>query len=402
LTYNLNHKVSAVQGQVSASSPSASETSKERSLTLAQKLQDNKTNPNLLEPDHWPSLGDSIKSKTNVKSKGGIESGDIFPSTKNTCPKIAPSSPVKAGNTTLQLQQEFDESIFNGPIKDLLDDDTPMLDYPSMEFTRSRETDTDRLQCTSEVETRIFHQTMGQRKPQSSKKANKQTYSFAGRLELPDTPESGRNPKQPTTENCTPLDPLPAFVKELNKKFAKLLTGVRGFRGNVKLEVQFGRILLRGIKSMHIAGKENKVQSMSEEDFQRILHPVKEHTGGGRPTASFTNKLTMVPSEITGLTQLKECPEGGPLWDTRQFDWDVFYTFTFTENGTDVPFTIEINAETFVTRIKIQRSFGHLNVHGTKRVWDFRVSLTGLKLDEDYEEKYAGLAAMLKETLFIP
>ncbi|EPE31588.1 hypothetical protein GLAREA_12344 [Glarea lozoyensis ATCC 20868] len=324
--------------------------------TFAQKLRNANAQKVSLEPDQWPTLVSS-KLEVDVKPK------QLEPE------KLEPK----------QLTKQRPETPPN-----LLDDDVPMLggiDAELMAFT-SPPSGNDRLQSSSEIQTRVFHQTMQQKKP----KPKKERSLFANRLELPDNLPLSR----PQSDH---IDPLPAFSKELNSNFMELLTGARGFRGDVKLQARFGRILLRGIKGLHIAEKENKDFSKPEGDLQRILNPT--YPGARRPTTSFTNTLTTVPADIDGLLQLKE--DGRSLWKNDS-EWRIFYTFTFIEAATRLPFVIEIDAEKFTTRSTSQQSFGQLNVHGTKRVWDFQISLTGTK----EEDRYGDLATKLQKTLHIP
>lgn len=67
------------------------------------------------------------------------------------------------------------------------------------------------------------------------------------------------------------------------------------------------------------------------------------------------------------------------------------------------PFIIHIDGETFETTIKKQRPLGEVYVHGTKRNWDLRISAVGNETyDEAYATQYEGLAAAIKDSLFIP
>jgi hypothetical protein len=354
----------------------------------------------------YPPLGNIVRlkkepnnSKKRIKDKHIAStniSRDICEQENATDATVV--TPSAVSNTHSQGQPNT-----NHPAKHLLDDDDdddnelPELNFAPMEFTTSPYTE--KLQSSSEVETRNFHNTMNQ--GMARPKATKKSLSVAGRLEIPDPPGLGRGAK-PLLAEKIPADPLPAFIKELEINFKKLLEGVRAFRGDVKLEARFGRILLRGIKLSHIVDKDDKDRSLSESALQSNLHPPRDFKGARRPTTSFTNKLTTVPAEITSLTEMSAPEEEViKLWSAHS-TWTVFYSFTFREKVTDVPFVIEIDAETFATRIKLRRSFGQLNIHGTKRVWDFQIQCTGVTSDEEDVEPYTELATKLKETLFIP
>jgi hypothetical protein len=389
---NLNHNLGSKHRYISAS---VSDNFDSKNTELFNEWGTNEVPPATTDVSNYPPLGNTTRPKQEPTN-----------STNRTQDTILDNSEDTILDKTLKQDSyrpllDFPPATINkqpslNPTKHLLDDELPELSFAPMEFTTSQQIE--KLQTKSEVETRTFHNTMNQKMPKPN--AARKSQSLTDRLERPDPPGLGKNAEQSIMEIKKPADPLPAFINELEGNFSKLLQGVRGFRGGIKLEAQFGRILLRGLKATHIADKEDKDHSLQEASLQRLLNPAKAYTGGSKPTTSFTNKLTTLPEEITTLLKVKD-PEGVDLW-TSHTNWDVFYRFTFREKITDMPFVIDINAETFATRAKFRQGFGQLNVHGTKRTWDFRILLEGVKLGEEDVDKYAELATKLQETLFIP
>jgi hypothetical protein len=66
----------------------------------------------------------------------------------------------------------------------------------------------------------------------------------------------------------------------------------------------------------------------------------------------FTNVLSSVPAEMDFLVNMKD-RDGQAMWVGKRASWTVMYEFLVTDMKTARPFTIEMDAESFVTQMKI-------------------------------------------------
>ena len=264
-------------------------------------------------------------------------------------------------------------------------------------------------QKSSEVSTRKFHYTMNQKAPKPSNKALKsipkgiKSNTYAGRLELPSPPKPqprrSAGSEVPHVETpVTAVDPLPQFRQEINSGFDEMMKGIRGFRGQVVVQAELGRFILKRIGRRYLSLKEDE-SSEDPETIQNVLQ--------NGPFTFFTNIVTIIPAEIHYLIDMKDSA-GAEMWEKSPSSWTVFYEFlcrdmqSLTEYGSYNPFMVDIDAETFVAQVKQRHHFGTINVHGTKRHWDFRLAAFGLESNESTEGLYGDFATALQLSLYIP
>ncbi|KAF7940225.1 uncharacterized protein EAE98_000352 [Botrytis deweyae] len=234
-----------------------------------------------------------------------------------------------------------------------------------------------RRQKEDETRTRVFHKTMGQKA--SIKK------EVAKPVIVPMQQES--------------------FLKNFEFMFSDLMSPVRGFRGEVKVHIDFGRILL-GNLPVKIVSKEEQNKPYDEDFIIPHLYPpigAKLREGDG-PEVTFTNILTALEADTTFLFNLKN-NEGVRLWSEKCSEWKVTYEFTCLELRTDKLFIIEIDAETFETHIVVLKRCGGTYVHGTMRHWDLQLNVEGIEDEEDIRSNWPGydeLATEIQRTLYIP
>lgn len=248
---------------------------------------------------------------------------------------------------------------------------------------------TAKKQLVPEPETRVFHRTMNQRAPKPTKLNH-----FAGRLERPFSP-----PKSTTSSKSNSLtDPLPDFIEEINQSFKELMTGLRGYRGKVVVQAEFGRIILGRFhpKQLSVGSKEHLLDGAY---LQKILLEPTEYG----PTVDFTSVLTAVPAEIQYMVNLKGKGDQN-LWEMNKVaKWNTTYEFVFTDpRDLLYPVMIEIDAETFIAQIKARCRLGNLFIHGTKRHWDVKVAAIGYGNNRALEDKYGDLATAIQSSLYIP
>ncbi|KAF7959887.1 hypothetical protein EAE96_001490 [Botrytis aclada] len=210
--------------------------------------------------------------------------------------------------------------------------------------------------------------------------------------------------KEVTKPAIVPM-PQESFLKNFELMLTSLILPVRGFQGEVKVHIEFGRILL-GNLPVKIVSKEEQNKPYDEDSIIPHLYPPP----GGRlregdgPEVTFTNILTELEADTTFLSNLKN-NEGVRLWSEKYFEWKVTYEFTCLELRTDKLFTVEIDAETFETHIVVLKKYGGTYVHGTMRHWDLQLSVEGIEDEEDIRNNWPGydeLASGIQRTLYIP
>ncbi|KAF7899192.1 uncharacterized protein EAF01_008405 [Botrytis porri] len=234
-----------------------------------------------------------------------------------------------------------------------------------------------RRQQEDETTTRVFHRTMGQK----------------------------ASIKKEVTKLAIVLMLQESFLKNFEVLLSGLMSPVRGFRGEVKVHIDFGRILL-GNLPVKIVSKEEQNKPYDEDSITPHLYPSlggKLREGDG-PEVTFTNILTALEADTTFLLNLKN-NEGVRLWSEKCSEWKVTYEFTCLELRTDKLFTIEIDAETFETHIVVLKRCGGTYVHGTMRHWDLQLHIEGIEDEEDIRSNWPGfddLATEMQQTLYIP
>lgn len=303
----------------------------------------------------------------------------------NPGPQLNPSSPGPAN------------AYLTGNVRHgmhLLDDDLSIADisdFPLITPTNSSLASGGQGQARDEklvrnVSDPKFHNTMNQKAPKP-----KET-PLAARLQGPDVPES---PTKSDTGSCPDL--TPEFEEHLNESFQELLRGIQGYRGDITVQVEFGRIITRFWHKKYVCDEGHEFYHTAEHLHNLLLSPTEYG-----PKVFFTDVLTMVPAEIHYLLSLKTSG-GQDLWESKVAEWGVTYEFIFVDSqDPENPFMIEIDAESFDIRIMSRRSIANLYVHGTKRHWDFRLTAICRGNPRDLADMYGELAMAIRSSLYIP
>ena len=244
------------------------------------------------------------------------------------------------------------------------------------------------MKTIGEPELREFHQTMQQKAPRRN--------PYPGRLP---TPSSPRKPSSGSNGVAPPLDPSTTFQRSLNNKFEELIGKLRVYRGELVVEAEFGRIMLR---KEHIPEKFITVQE--KHTIAKKMEEMESGLLGKKTRRYFTNVLTAHSDDIHYLIDMRH-DAGNKMWVQMPMPKKVEYTFLFIDKKQPWigGFAIDIDAETFETSIKMSpQNLGVIYVHGTKRHWDFRIlakaiSNSSKTIDKSFEE----LAKTLKESLVI-
>jgi hypothetical protein len=337
-------------------------------------------------------------SGSPAKSVSASEFFEGLSGLQSTSPLVTLGSviQVEASNTSNT------DSFFSQQLeRSLLDDDISVMDFsdpimqpmsPNTHTTQSPNAsrlDSENLQLLSETETRTFHNTMNQRAPKPK------LSPYTGRL--PELPQKPRRKNADWAKIIPVIDAIPEFIQEMEENFRYLMQPAQGFRGQVHVQAEFGRILLSSINRKHITPKGATDNTKSSEQLQSIF--------GSDDFAFFTNVLSTSPGEMPYLLNLTD-GKGNGLWDmTEQAAWTVEYDFCFIDRHASrgkSRFRVVIDGENFAIRIEKARPLDDIYVHGTCRHWDIKISTTGIESGESLRQKYDSLAQAIRSSLHVP
>ena len=337
------------------------------------------TGPRPQAQEHQPM---SVNHVPRSHTRSASQSNAVMPIEVSSSRRLFSESIMRRNHWQRSLLDEDDPAVEALEFK-ILDPTFQAIQGPQLQNPTEKE------QLVRESETRVFHQTMKQRAPKPN------PYHFASRLERPFSPPKSAASSQ---SGKTPVDPLPDFVEEFNQSFKELLSGLRGYRGKVVVQAQFGRIILGRCHPKRIT-KGDDHHFLDNAFLQKMLVEPTEYG----PTADFTSVVTTVPAEIQYIVNMKD-KVGQTLWQADKVSrWSTTYEFMFTDPRNQLyPVMIEIDAETFVAQIKTRCRLGNLFIHGTKRHWDLKVAAIGYGNSRILKEKYGELATALQTSLYIP
>lgn len=238
---------------------------------------------------------------------------------------------------------------------------------------------TPKLQGHCEVESRKYHVTMRQGAPRKPNGKNRNPFSQADSSMIP--PNSA-----PRTS-----DPIEEFEKDLKQEIETILDTMRNWEGEMILEAQFGRILIRNLhrNTVALGNQENSFDPTWMEE--EILHK----TG----TVDFTKLMTAVPRDVEYLISMKDEKER-KLWEPDPYSWHITYEIECRDKKDNTPFVVEIDAERVTAVVKsLPQSFSKVFVHCTLRNWDYCIAAEGTK---NLEETYGVVGQSILDTLYIP
>jgi hypothetical protein len=343
----------------------------------------------------------SISTHSSGSSAMAVSTLETLKGLKGPEMTSAPATPRNVFQVGISNEFNTDSFFSQQPERSLLDDDISVVDFtdpimqpmsPNTHKTQSRKTgrlQLENLQRMSEVETRIFHNTMNQRAPKPKQNP------YARRL--PDPPQKPSTTNADWPKIVPVIDPIPEFIQEIEENFRYLMQPAQGFRGQVQVQAEFGRILLNSINRKHITPKGATDNTKSSEQLQSIL--------GSEDFAFFTNVLSTSRGEMPYLLNLTD-GKGNGLWDTADgAAWTVEYDFCFVDrlapHGKS-RFRVVIDGEKLTVRIEKARPLDDIYAHGTCRHWDIKISATGIESGESLREKYNALAQAIRSSLHVP
>jgi hypothetical protein len=185
------------------------------------------------------------------------------------------------------------------------------------------------------------------------------------------------------------------FIKGFTAALEPNLSGVRNWEGEVHLEAHFGRILIRNIPASHIAPGDHHLSHRPDW----LSHQLIVKGDLGEPICDFTNLVTAVYGDIQHLVSIKNAEEQR-IWIDKPHKWAVTYQIECMRPPINMPFVVEVDAETFKHQVKsLPIPYGKVFVHGTMRNWDFNVATSAFK---NLEEEYGGVGKDIIESLYIP
>jgi hypothetical protein len=275
------------------------------------------------------------------------------------------------------------------------DEFTESFDFPVLEPIKIWEK---RYRSRDEVSVQNCHQTMNQKilelKPTPFvDKSETPHWSCASSKTLPTT-------AIPAVLSQHSSDPIPSFVEDIDQAFKDIVETLRGFRGKVEVQVDFGRIILRHFNDNQLSEGNNKENSIYDATK---IHQILSKPSGHGPICHFTPVLTTVSGEVPHFLTMKD-RFGNLMWEEKVADWNVTYEFTFNDRKalSEKYFTVEVDAQTFITRITRKFDLGNIYVHGTKRHNDFRIRATGDNRSRTLDDKYSAIATAVETTLWVP
>lgn len=198
----------------------------------------------------------------------------------------------------------------------------------------------------------------------------------------------------PAVSSACPVqvaDPISKFARDFRSSTYDMLRAMRTWGGEVKLELQLGRIFFRKIAPQLKDGK------MKSPEY--VLPYLPAEVAGASKQVSFTKIVTSLPADAQHLIELKDSQDR-PLWQSKlPPKWDVFYEIDCELVGSNIPFQVRVDAETFVVQVQSAPSlFGVMYSHCLLRNWDFRVAATGVM---DETTSFKDFALELQESLCV-
>jgi hypothetical protein len=239
------------------------------------------------------------------------------------------------------------------------------------------------VQTNSEVDTRQHHNTMWQGAPKKGKRK-----APAGKSNLnPAAP-----PFKPETKQIMipkPADPTEEFTEATSKKIKLLLTSMRIWQGEVLLEAQFGRVILRSLA--------NNVVAWGDRQISHTLRDMDWILGWHSKTIDFTRILTTLGADAQWVVDLKN-PSNEPMWKNAP-KCSVTYEFECYDQKSSTWFIVEMDATTSETKVKsLPKEIGTVWVHCTTRNWDYRLAATGSK---NLEKEHGHIASEIAKNIYI-
>jgi hypothetical protein len=350
---------------------------------------------NIRVPDNSQSL---LDSDIQEDEQNKLSSIDIS----------APSATMPssyAGSTANDHGLEF----FMNPYcsQSLLDSDIPESDRRTLKLVkideiflsgghRTPETTLPTIREETEVNSRVFHETMRQGAPRMDK--GKGRASSSPPAAKVDKGKGRALPSPPPPVAFADVDlsnTTIGFVNEIEANANTILASLRNYHGEISLKCHFGRVLIKQFGP--------SITHSLEKQYSHPAGYVQELLLRNPRKVNFTKALTTLSADVQFLLNMRIEETNQQIWG-EAVEWTVTYEYICCDhedyNGKCAPgFVIEMDADSFETKVKSAPfNFGNLNVHCTLRNWDYLISATGSR---NFEEDYGDLVQAIKESTYI-
>ncbi|KAI0106226.1 hypothetical protein GGR51DRAFT_571531 [Nemania sp. FL0031] len=169
----------------------------------------------------------------------------------------------------------------------------------------------------------------------------------------------------------------PDMMTFMNKSLGRLLAPLRMWPGFIDLRLDIGRFCFLNVKKSHIQrpGEDDDEKHYKLDRIQNELN--KKHSENDK--LYFTRVLTNLGADANYIAHMTK-EDGRPMWHRPANGRSSIYEFTCrskTVNGLDIDFTVDINTESFTSRVKqFKPEQNCFAVYCTKRAWDFQIVLS--------------------------
>ncbi|KAL8943546.1 MAG: hypothetical protein Q9216_001004 [Gyalolechia sp. 2 TL-2023] len=164
-----------------------------------------------------------------------------------------------------------------------------------------------------------------------------------------------------------------SLLKGVESATAHLLQPARAFRGVVDLEVEIGRILVKG--------ESNAIgRTFSFSEWPSVFAPQAEN----RVETIFSNRLPISDTDIQYLTHLNHS-NGRQIFDEKPSDSTLKYHFLCRTRSEDQSVILEVHDSNRVEVLSTPHLVGAINWHFPKRQWDARLAVKISEQTGDYQ-----------------
>lgn len=119
---------------------------------------------------------------------------------------------------------------------------------------------------------------------------------------------------KPLTQNAAPSsDPSPEFMSLSLGNFDTLMAGIPGFRGEVLLQIEFGRIILRNMNPRYVADATQPDLIHEKSELLHLLSPSERYHKGLHCQPFFSKLLTVIPPDVERLVNMRTS-SGEKMW----------------------------------------------------------------------------------------
>ncbi|KAL9031812.1 MAG: hypothetical protein Q9196_000185 [Gyalolechia fulgens] len=173
------------------------------------------------------------------------------------------------------------------------------------------------------------------------------------------------------------------LLKGIESATAQLLQSVRAFKGVVKLEVEIGRIFVKG--ESNAMGR-----TFSFSEWSSVFATQAEN----KVETIFSKSLPVSDTNIRYLTDLKQS-NGRRIFAESPHDNTLKYHFLCRTRSGDEDVILEVNESGHIEVLSTRHLVGAINWHFPKRQWDARLAVEIAEQTRDYRDSVDTVANTL-------